>query len=121
MAAFEYLALDTRGKEVKGFLEAETARLARQQLRGQSLTPLEVNETNAGGKARGKDKVDNNATKFRGGIKTNDLALITRQIATLSAAGTPLEEALSAVSRQTERPRVKALMLSVRAKVLDDR
>ena len=119
MAAFEYLALDTRGKEVKGFLEAETARLARQQLRGQSLTPLEVNETNAGGKARGKDKVDNNATKFRGGIKTNDLALITRQIATLSAAGTPLEEALSAVSRQTERPRVKALMLSVRAKVLE--
>lgn len=119
MAAFEYVALDVRGKEKKGFLEAETARLARQLLRQQSLTPLEVNETNAGGESRGKNKVDNGATKFRGGIKTNELALITRQIATLSAAGTPLEEALSAVSRQTERPRIKALMLSVRARVLE--
>jgi general secretion pathway protein F len=119
MAAFEYLALDARGKEKKGYLEAETARLARQQLRQQSLTPLEVNETNAGGKSRGKTKDSSNSRAFRGGLKTAELALITRQIATLSAAGTPLEEALSAVSRQTERPRVKALMLSVRAKVLE--
>jgi len=119
MAAFEYLALDDRGKEKKGYLEADTARLARAQLRQQSLTPLEVNETNAGGKSRGKDKGESAARNFRGGIKTSELALITRQIATLSAAGTPLEEALSAVSQQTERPRVKALMLSVRAKVLE--
>jgi len=119
MAAFEYLALDARGKEKKGFLEADTARLARAALRQQQLTPLEVNETNAGGKARGKNKADTGSKSFRGGIKTQDLALITRQIATLSAAGTPLEEALLAVSNQTERPRVKALMLSVRAKVLE--
>lgn len=117
MAAFEYTALDVRGKEKKGYLEAETARLARQQLRQQSLTPLEVNET-SGGNARNKSEKAN-AASFRGGIKTNDLALITRQIATLTAAGTPLEEALSAVSRQTEKPRIKALMLSVRAKVLE--
>ncbi len=118
MAAFEYTALDARGKEQKGYLEAETARLARQQLRQQSLTPLEVNETSGGGKSRNKGEKASPAS-FRGGIKTNDLALITRQIATLTAAGTPLEEALSAVSRQTEKPRIKALMLSVRAKVLE--
>jgi len=118
MAAFEYTALDVRGKEQKGYLEAETARLARQLLRQQSLTPLEVNETSGGGKSASKgDKPS--AASFRGGIKTNDLALITRQIATLTAAGTPLEEALSAVSKQTEKPRIKALMLSVRAKVLE--
>jgi len=119
MPAYEYLALDVRGKEKKGFLEAETARLARQLLRQQSLTPLEVNETNAGGKSRGKSNVGGGATNFRGGLKSNDLALVTRQIATLSAAGTPLEEALSAVSRQTEKPRIKALMLSVRSRVLE--
>lgn len=119
MAAFEYIALDVRGKEQKGYLEAETARLARQQLRQQSLTPLEINET-SGSAGKARDKGDRaSAASFRGGIKTNDLALITRQIATLTAAGTPLEEALSAVSRQTEKPRIKALMLSVRAKVLE--
>ncbi len=121
MAAFEYLALDDRGREKKGVLEADTARLARQLLRQQDLTPLEVSETSG----RGKQKAGGAANKggstptFRGGIKTNDLALLTRQIATLSAAGTPLEESLSAVSRQTEKPRIKSLLLSVRSKVLE--
>lgn len=120
MAAFEYLALDARGREKKGVLEADTARLARQLLRQQSLTPLEVSETSGrekkarSGQARGPS-----TPTFRGGIKTNDLALLTRQIATLSAAGTPLEESLSAVSRQSEKQRIKSLLLSVRAKVME--
>jgi general secretion pathway protein F len=118
MAAFEYLALDVRGREKKGVLEADTARLARQLLRQQSLTPLEVSETSGRDKSKASGKGAAVPT-FRGGIKTNDLALVTRQIATLSAAGTPLEEALSAVSRQTEKPRIQSLMLSVRAKVLE--
>ncbi len=121
MAAFDYIALDLRGKEKKGVLEADTARLARQLLRQQNLTPLEVLETS--GRQRFKGKGDNQSSKnqprFRGGIKTNDLALLTRQIATLSAAGTPLEEALHAVSRQTEKQRIKSLILSVRSKVLE--
>lgn len=121
MAAFEYLALDERGREKKGVLEADTARLARQLLRQQSLTPLEVSETSGRGKSKAAGTANKGAATptFRGGIKTNDLALVTRQIATLSAAGTPLEESLSAVSRQTEKPRIKSLLLSVRAKVLE--
>ena len=127
MAAFEYLALDARGREKKGVLEADTARLARQLLRQQSLTPLEVSETSgrerkkrgAKGGAKGSGARSASIPTFRGGIKTNDLALLTRQIATLSAAGTPLEESLSAVSRQTEKPRIKSLLLSVRAKVME--
>ncbi len=117
MAAFEYLALDPSGREKKGVLEADTARLARQLLRQQSLTPLQVGESSShdGGRAKSGQP----STTFRGGIKTSDLALLTRQIATLSAAGTPLEEALAAVSRQTEKQRIKTLLLSVRAKVLE--
>ncbi|MFK8081030.1 MAG: type II secretion system inner membrane protein GspF [Granulosicoccus sp.] len=124
MAAFEYLALDVRGREKKGVLEADTARLARQLLRQQDLTPLEVDETSGRDRSKSGRKAGKSAGKsatptFRGGIKTNDLALLTRQIATLSAAGTPLEESLSAVSRQTEKPRIKSLLLSVRAKVME--
>ena len=117
MAAFEYVALDERGREKKGVLEADTARLARVHLRNQALTPLEVHEVS------GREKESSGGaapkTNFRGGIKTGDLALFTRQIATLSAAGTPLEEALSAVSKQSEKPRIKSLILSVRGKVLE--
>ncbi|MFT4726103.1 MAG: general secretion pathway protein F [Granulosicoccus sp.] len=121
MAAFEYLALDERGREKKGVLEADTARLARALLRQQSLTPLDVTETSGRAKSKkgGSANQRASAPSFRGGIKTNDLALLTRQIATLSAAGTPLEESLSAVSRQTEKPKIKSLLLSVRAKILE--
>lgn len=123
MAAFEYLALDERGREKKGVLEADTARLARQLLRQQSLTPLQVGETSGRDRTKAGRKAGKSGTgsvpTFRGGIKTNDLALITRQIATLSGAGTPLEESLSAVSRQTEKPRIKSLLLSVRSKVME--
>jgi len=125
MAAFEYLALDDRGREKKGVLEADTARLARALLRQQSLSPLEVTETSGrqgGGRAsaRGKGGARTSTRPtFRGGIKVSELALMTRQIATLAAAGTPLEENLSAVSRQTEKQRIQSLLLSVRAKVME--
>ncbi len=118
MAAFEYVALDLKGREKKGVLEADTARLARSQLRAQNLTPLQVDETTV--RSKTKNQRGGKATPtFRGSLKTNDLALLTRQIATLSAAGTPLEESLAAVSRQTEKPRIQSLILSVRSKVLE--
>ncbi|MGI9293730.1 MAG: type II secretion system inner membrane protein GspF [Pseudomonadales bacterium] len=117
MAAFEYVALDERGREKKGVLEADTARLARSTLRNQSLTPLQVNE--ASGREKDASGMSTPKTNFRGGIKKADLALFTRQVATLTAAGSPLEEALSAVSRHTEKSRIKSLILSVRAKVLE--
>ena len=44
MAAFEYQAIDADGKTQKGLIEADTARQARQQLRGMSLMPIEIGE-----------------------------------------------------------------------------
>ena len=119
MAAFEYVALDARGKEKKGVLEADTARMARSQLRQQELTPLQVDETTVRSKAANGKLNSKSTPTYRGGIKTNELALFTRQVATLIGAGTPLEEALEAVSRQTEKPKIQSLILSVRSKVLE--
>lgn len=114
MAAFDYIALDPAGREKKGVLEADTAKAARALLRSQELTPLEIGESHQ------KSSTNKKAPKtFRGGISTSELALITRQIATLTDSGTPLEEALAAVSRHTEKQRVQSLILSVRAKVLE--
>ena len=116
MAAFDYVALDATGREKKGVLEADTARLARAQLRSQSLTPLEVIEASGG---RSSKAANDSGPRFRGSISTADLSLMTRQIATLTGSGTPIEEALSAVSRQTEKQRIKSLILSVRSRVLE--
>lgn len=112
MGAFEYQALDAEGKTRKGLIEADTAKQARQQLRGMSLMPLkigEVSQTTLNGEIKSRGDKINVAT----------VALITRQIATLVSAGQPVESAYYAVSRQTPKNRTKRVLLLVRAKVLE--
>jgi general secretion pathway protein F len=113
MAAFEYTALDAIGKECRGALEGDTAKHVRAQLREQGLLPVTVTEL-AEHEARRKTTFS-----IGGGVSSTELALLTRQLATLSRAGLPLEEALLAVSQQSEKVRVQRIMLGVRAKVME--
>jgi len=113
MGAFVYIALDPKGREQKGVLEGDTPRQVRQQLREQGLTPLEVNEA---------AERESNAPRAFGigrGISASDLALITRQLATLVRSALPVEEALLAASEQSEKPRLKSMLLAVRARVME--
>lgn len=116
MSAFEYLALDADGHQKKGLTEADTARAARQQLREQGLTPLHVAE------ASQSERHNSDRWGWLGGvsrISATDLALVTRQIATLVRSGLPVEEALMTASQQNESQRLKRILLSVRAKVME--
>lgn len=116
MAAFSYAALDTAGKEKRGVLEADSSRQARQLLRDQGLAPLKVEPA----VSRAEKKAGAGRTP-RGGpsLKVGDLALLTRQLATLLQSGLPLEEALLAVSRQAESSRLRQLVSAVRSRVLE--
>lgn len=114
MGAYQYVAVDTRGKEARGVLEGDTPRHVRQLLRERQLVPVEVSEV------EGSERSTNRRSlTIRRGVGTLDLALITRQLATLVRAGLPLDEALLAVSEQTDKPRLKSIILGVRAKVLE--
>src|SRR5579872_1286237 len=113
MGAFEYTALDTGGRERKGVLEGDTPRHIRQLLRERQLLPVTVSEV-AQREARRQ-----RSFSFTRGVSTGDLSLFTRQLATLVRAGLPLEEALLAVSQQTEKPRVQSILLGVRSKVME--
>ncbi len=116
MAAFTYAALDAGGKEQRGVLEADSSRQVRQLLRDRGLAPLRIEPAN-------KTRTDKSGTApVRGSgqrLSAALLALVTRQLATLLQAGLPLEEALHAVSRQAERPKVAQVMLSVRSRVME--
>ena len=113
MGAYQYVALDPRGKEHKGVLEGDTARHVRQLLRERELMPVKVDEVETRERKRAKG--------FGRGRRVSplDLAIVTRQLATLFRAGLPLDEALQAASQQTEKPRLKSIILGVRAKVLE--
>lgn len=113
MGAYQYLALDQAGRERKGVLEGDTARHVRQLLREQQLMPVAIDEIEE------KSSPQTGGFSLQRGLGSLDLALITRQLATLLKAGLPLEEALHAVSEQTEKARLKSIILGVRAKVLE--
>ncbi len=115
MAAFEYTALDAQGKERKGLLEADTPKHVRQLLREKQLLPMEISEARQSEQQRSATR--NRFT--RRGLSTLDLALLTRQLATLLRSGLPLEESLQAVAEQTEKPRVQRIVLGVRSKVVE--
>jgi len=113
VGAFEYVAIDRSGKESKGLLEGDTPKHVRQLLRERQLLPVQVTEV-----AR-RESRKSASFSLRRGISASELALLTRQLATLTQSGLPLEEALLAVSQQNENPRVKSILLGVRSRVME--
>ena len=112
MPAYQYIAIDASGKQQKGVLEGDSARQIRQQLRDKQWIPVQVDAVEQ------KDKHASSGL-FQKKFTAYDLALMTRQLAVLVAAGIPLEEALRAVAKQNEKAHVQNLMLSVRSKVME--
>lgn len=114
MPAYEYVVLDAAGKQKKGVLEGDSPRQVRQQLKEKGLVPLSVDVTSQKQQEKGK-------SFFQGGtaINAGELALITRQIATLLQAGLPVEEALKGVAKQTEKPKITSMILAVRSRVVE--
>lgn len=117
MAAYSYKALDSNGKIIKGMIEGDSERQVRSQLRTRQMKPVEVNESIE--KVASRRSVGNLGQFFKTRISQSDLALITRQLATLVQSNMPLDEALTATAQQARKPRIKSLMLQVRARVLE--
>ncbi|MFN3238297.1 MAG: type II secretion system inner membrane protein GspF, partial [Pseudomonadales bacterium] len=88
----------------------------RQLLRDKGLAPLTVS---AAKEQKSGDKQSFFADFFTPRLSVRDLSLVTRQLATLIAAGLPVEEALLAVSKQSENPRIQSMLLAVRGKVME--
>jgi general secretion pathway protein F len=115
MGAFAYTALDPQGHQARGVLEGDTARHVRALLRERQLLPVTVTEV----AAQESQQQRSGSFSLLRRVSASELSLLTRQLATLVKAGLPLEEALLAVSQQTERPRIQSILLGVRAKVLE--
>ena len=114
MAAYEYIALDPQGRQKKGVLEADSVRQIRQMLRDQGLVPVEVDAAREKTSGGGFSLAD-----FRRRLGPLDRVLFTRQLATLVAAGLPIEEALKAIAQQAEKQSVRSLVMAIRSKVLE--
>lgn len=115
MPAYTFEALDAKGATQKGLIDADTARAARGMLRARALVPLSVEPAVGGAGDAGKGL---NVTLWGGHVfSTTGLAVWTRQLAGLVAAGLPLERALSALTEEAEEERQRNLLASLRSEV----
>lgn len=113
MPAFQYQALDANGRRQRGIEQGDHPRQVRQQLRKRGWIPLEVAEIHQRNKQR-SPRLGQRRTR----LSASELALATRQLATMLRAALPVEESLQAVAEQSETARVKRVFAAARAQVV---
>lgn len=116
MQAFEYEALDASGTLKKGIVSADSARSARRDLKLRNLSPTAIKA--AKGTRLAQNSITKNKQKIRK-ISHTDRTLVTRQLSTLVAAGSPIEQAISTIARQAEKTAVRDVLMAVRNEVLE--
>ncbi|MFZ2161146.1 MAG: type II secretion system inner membrane protein GspF [Sideroxyarcus sp.] len=115
MAAFHYNALDAAGKPSTGMIEADSARLARTQLREKGLFVVELDALSDTSTKQGARSFN---LPFRKRIPLSEVSLMLRQLATLLEAGLPLEQALSVLIEQCDNPAMRQVIAAMRSEVL---
>jgi general secretion pathway protein F len=112
MPAFRYEAVDLTGVASKGVLQAESLRLARSELRARGLVPLSLDSIAADSSSQRR------LLNFGDKLSTVEVALFTRQLASLLESNLPLEQAFNALMDQAERPYLRDLIAALRAEVI---
>lgn len=114
MPQFSYKAIDANGKERRGTVNADSAEEANNQLSNMGLMPTEVAESRGKAKkaASGVQKAKKKGSLF-GRIKSEELTLFTRQLATLLRSGVPLLRALDVMERQEKNPKLASVIESL--------
>jgi len=127
MPAFEYEALDPKGRKSKGLITADSEVAARRELRQRSMAPLSVRNADQRGKARPTTDTDGEVSRTRGegvsltrrDLSQRELMLVTRQLASLIGAGMPVAETLGLIAEQGSRHHVRRVLMAVRVRVTE--
>lgn len=131
MPAYQYEALDAQGKKKKGMIAADSLRDARKRLQSKTLFPVSLTE---GGRAEASDRLASTSLTSRlssllsslsssstrsAKISSRDLAMVTRQMATMVGAGLPVDETLQAIAAQSEKPLIRDVLTNIRSRVVE--
>ena len=108
MESFQYQALDASGRKRSGIVQADTARLARMQLRAQGLLPSLINQINARERA---------GQAWARGLSSNELSLLTRQMATLLESSLTIEQTINALIEESSEPLTREILSGVKTEV----
>lgn len=117
MPVYAYKGMTAAGKSTRGHLDAENLRTARSKLRADGIFPTEIDEATGKIETRATSSGRQFTLPSFSRVSGLDLALLTRQAATLIGAGIPLVDSLGALTEQSEHPRLKSVMGQVRDSV----
>jgi general secretion pathway protein F len=117
LPVYSYKGLTNAGRATRGFVDAESDRSARQKLRRDGIYLTELSEGSGTQPAKTEERRARFSFSFRRSIPGTDLAIATRQLATLLGAGIPLVESLGALTEQVEHARLKSVIGQVRDRV----
>lgn len=115
MPVYEYTALDSTGKQLKGIIDAASAIAARQKLRETNYFPVDLKESAAGKKT--EDLAGKSVVSILRRIGPNETSIMTRQLSTLLNAGLPLIPSLNVLVNQTQNPELKKTLAQIRSEV----
>jgi general secretion pathway protein F len=119
MPVYAYRGLNSAGKQVESMLDAESPRQLRAALRRQGIRVIDHHEQAPGAivtDKKGSTRIDV-SRYFSGRISTQDIALVTRQLATLLKTGIPLVEALGAIVEQLDAEELKKTFGKIKGSV----
>ena len=118
MAAFEYKGFDAAGKAIKGIIDADTAKMARTQLKRQNIFPTEVKEQKSGQITQGKGlNFEVDLKKIFQSVSINELTEFTSQLETLFRTNVDIAEALQILGEQTDNEMLRLALAEIRDEV----
>jgi general secretion pathway protein F len=115
MPVYEYRALDVRGKNLKGIIDAESVFAARQRLRETNIFPVDLKETSV--EEKNKVPTGRSISDLFNRVGLQEVSVMTRQLATLLGASLPLVPSLTALISQTTNPRLKKTLAQIKEDV----
>lgn len=118
MPVYQYRGFKADGGAATGIVDAESPRLARQKLRKDGVFPTEMAEQGGAPTTAGAASVTTHYTASRGqALSTTDVAMMTRQLATLLVAGLPLVDALGVLIDQVDKKPIKGMLAEIREEI----
>jgi len=114
MSVFEYIALDEKGNQIKGFIDAPGISAARQKLREDNVYPVEINQAETKKESAASAALKINIWER---VSSSEVAVLTRQLSTLLGAGMPLVPSLSILMQQEKNPLLKKSLAQIREQV----
>ncbi len=125
MPAFEYEALDQRGRKSKGLITADSEVAARRELRGRALAPLKIRHAEDRSARAGTDSAERGfslpslSSLTQQSLSARELMLFTRQMASLIGAGMPVAETLGLIAEQGSKHHARKILMAVRVRVTE--